>query len=300
MDNEGENQGIITISIDTELAWGFINYPDHPVLKMLREDRSAGRDSVNFMLDLFNKNEVPVTWAIVGHLFLNECDGEHLDMPRYKSDWYKCDPGTNLISDPLYYGTDIVEAILSSPIEHEIAAHTFSHVPFSMCNKCVADAEIKKTLSSAKQVGVNIKTFVYPETKIGHIDLLRDNGIKVYRGPNLSTNSNNGSVCSIIVNRFTPPAVTNSSRKNGMLEVPGSMHFGDLRFPFLLVPKYERAIKNAINQKKSLNIILHCWSMLLYKNNKRQLEKLLKIIHKYESKEQVRVSTLGNLCESLA
>ena len=130
-------QPIFIISLDTELLWGYIAYPSSEVVNLLKRDNKNGRGCIDLLLNLFEKHNIPATWAVVRHLFLDHCECEdgipHKDMPRFKEDWYSSDPYTDIQKDPLYYGKDIVEKILSSPVRHEIGYHSFSHVRFSEC-----------------------------------------------------------------------------------------------------------------------------------------------------------------------
>ena len=149
MDEEKEkylNKPIFIISLDTELIWGNIAYPSSETVSLMKKDSKKVRGCIDILLNLFEKYNIPATWAIVGHLFLDHCECEdgipHQDMPRFKEEWYSSDPCTDIQKDPLYYGKDIVEKILSNRIEHEVGCHSFSHVIFSECSREVAEAEI--------------------------------------------------------------------------------------------------------------------------------------------------------------
>ena len=183
------NKPIFIISLDVELMWGFAACPSHTDIGLLKRDDAKGRGCIDALLNIFEKHNIPATWAIVGHLFLDHCKKEdgmpHKTMPRFKPDWYSADPCTDLQKDPLYYGRDIVEKILSNQIGHEIGYHSFSHVVFSECSRKVAEAEIKIGNKLAKEFGITLKSFVPPENKIGDIDVLKENGFKIYRGENL-------------------------------------------------------------------------------------------------------------------
>ena len=139
--------------MDTELIWGYVAYPADDAVRLMKNDDKNVRGCIDILLNLFEKHNIPATWAVVGHLFLDHCECEdgipHKDMPRFKDDWYSSDPCTDIQRDPLYYGRDIVEKILSSRIEHEIGYHSFSHVVFSECRREVAEAEIKEGIKLA-------------------------------------------------------------------------------------------------------------------------------------------------------
>ena len=186
------------ISLDTELLWGYVAHPTLEAVNLMKSDSKKGRGCIDTLLNLFEKHNIPATWAVVGHLFLDHCECEggipHKEMPRFKDDWYSADPCTDIRRDPLYYGKDIVEKILSNRIEHEIGYHSFSHVVFSECNREVVEAEIKVGIKLAKEFGITLKSFVFPENKIGHVDVFKENGFKIYRGENLECGNMNQNI----------------------------------------------------------------------------------------------------------
>ena len=191
-------KSVFILSLDTELIWGYVAYPSLKEVSLMTNDDKKVRGCIEILLNLFKKHNIPATWAVVGHLFLDHCECEagipHKDMPRFKENWYSTDPCTDIQKDPLYYGTDIVEKILSNRIEHEIGYHSFSHVIFSECSREVAEAEIKMSDKLAKEFGITLKSFVFPENKIGHVDVFKENGFKIYRGENLECGNMNQNI----------------------------------------------------------------------------------------------------------
>jgi peptidoglycan/xylan/chitin deacetylase (PgdA/CDA1 family) len=156
----------------------------------LRIIKERSRKNVKKLLELSEEFQIPFTWGIVGHLFLSSCArGEnglpHPDMPRpaldVNKDWYSNDPCTNIFDDPLWYGTDIIKQILESKVEHEIACHSFSHIDFSKCSRKVALVEVRKCKEVMKDFGIEPKSFIFPKNKIGHLDILEQEGFKVFR-----------------------------------------------------------------------------------------------------------------------
>lgn len=84
------------ISLDTELIWGYTAYPSNEVISLMINDDKKVRGCIDILLNLFQKHNIPATWAVVGHLFLDHCECEdgipHKEMPRFKEDWYSADP----------------------------------------------------------------------------------------------------------------------------------------------------------------------------------------------------------------
>jgi len=168
--------GSVVLSLDAELAWGFHDADSLP------EDRiAAARESWLDLLDLFDEFGVPATWAVVGHLLLETCDGEHADHPT-PDGWFDRDPGTSASRDEEWYGPDLVEAIEDAKADHEIGSHTFSHVEFGHTTREVASAEMREAVEVAERGGRSVDSVVFPRNYVGHRDVLAAYGVKCYRG----------------------------------------------------------------------------------------------------------------------
>jgi len=202
----------------------------------------------------------------------------------------------------LYYGKDIVEKILASPVKHEIGYHSFSHVLFSECSREVAEAEIKKGVELAKDFGITLRSFVFPENKIGHIDLLKKYKFKIYRGENrgrYDLNQNilirkfNGGIDKIIA----PPA--EPKWMDGIWEIPSSMFFCDPQIKFSVLLRAKLGLSRAIKSKKIFHIFLHPHNLLMYPSLKDDLDKFLRIVAKKRDEGKIEVMTMGKLANYL-
>lgn len=300
------NKSIFTISLDTESIWGYAAYPSHKEIGLLKRDDTKGRGCIDAILNLFEKHNIPATWAIVGHLFLDHCEYEdgipHKDMPRFKEDWYSTDPCTDVRRDPLYYGRDIIEKILSNRIEHEIGYHSFSHVIFSECSREVAEAEIKEGIELAKDLGITLKSFVFPESKIGHVNVLKKYGFKVYRGKKLGRYNPNKN---LLIRKFTggidemiaPPV--EPKWIEGIWEIPSSMTFYDPQIKFSVLPRAKIGLNRAIKSKKVFHISLHPYNLLMYSSLKDDLDTFLGIVSKKRDEGKIEVMTMGEFVRYL-
>lgn len=298
-------KSIFIVSIDVELLWGFVCYPEHKFVKLLKNDKEACRGKIDFLLKLFEKLNIKATWAIVGHLFLDNCKKingiPHIDMPRYKDKWYDFDPCSNINKDALFYGKDIIENILSSPVKHEIGYHTFSHVPFTKCNQEVAEAEIKKGIALAKEMGIIFKSFVFPENEIAHLNVLSKYGFEIYRGKRTSLGFYNFKQ-NILLRKFNAAIdkiislpVEPKWKKEGIWEIPSSMSFYDPQFPQLVLPKAKLGLSAAICLNKVFHINFHPWNLLVYDSMRRDLEKFLELVAKKRDKKKLIIFTMGEL-----
>lgn len=296
---------VFIISIDVELIWGYISDPDSKALLLLRKDETKGRGAIDFLLNIFEKYAIPATWALVGHLFLDQCkkNGQpHEDMPRFKDDWYSQDPCSNIKEAPLFYGRDIVEKILSSRVKHEIGYHSFSHVPFSECSQEVAEAELKRGVELARDFGIQFKSFVYPKNKIGHVEILKENGFKIYRGRNSPSKYINRSLpiraTNFVLRRLIAPTVE-PIWQYGIWEIPSSMTIFDPFIPQTIVLRAKLGIQKTIIANKIFHIFLHPEDLLLDPRLINKLNEILAFVWQKREEGRLQVATMGELASKL-
>ncbi|MFA5499524.1 MAG: polysaccharide deacetylase family protein [Candidatus Omnitrophota bacterium] len=184
------------VSADFELSWAWM-FGDP---KLAYNKAMQARKNFPLLLALFEKYSIPITWATVGHLFLEKCEKgtngmPHHDLPRpsgyYKNtywewasgDWYQYDPCTCAEKDPLWYAPDLIHSILKSGVKHELGTHTFSHIDFSdqNCSNELAEKEIKKCIEVMKTYGITPRSMVFPGNFEGHLDILSGLGIVACR-----------------------------------------------------------------------------------------------------------------------
>jgi len=291
--------------MDMELIWGIVNTEEDTSL-LLRNPKEC-RKAIDLLLNLFEKYNIPATWAVIGHLLLDHCEKEngmpHKDMPRFKKNWYSCDPCTDIQRDLSYYGKDIIEKILSSQVKHEIGYHSFSHVIFSECNREIANAEIKEGIKLAKEFSVTFKSFVFPQDKIGHLDLLKENGFRIYRGRIFKRGNINQSVPIRKINGAVDVIIARpveSKLVDGIWEIPSSMLFS-APFPFIysLLPRAKLGIYRAMRSNKIFHVWLHPQDLLYYSLLTKSLDKLLGFISKKRVEGKIEVMTMGELADVL-
>ncbi len=197
--SRGSRKACLVISADLELAWGwrYLRHTSDPLAVALRLAAETRRN-VPALLDLFDRLDVPITWAVVGHLFLRSCRRRggmaHPQLPRpprfenemwsfRRGDWYDADPCSDYRSEPAWYAPDLIRAILSAKVKHEIACHTFSHIDCSdqRCPSEVMDAELAECLRLARRWGIELRSFVFPGNFVGNLASLRKYGFTAYR-----------------------------------------------------------------------------------------------------------------------
>lgn len=175
------------VSIDTEMAWGL----NHRPALSYRYDRE--REDLQRLLELFDRHAIPATWAVVGHLMLDECEAvngvKHPEIVRpeyewFDGDWFADDPCTNSATDPDWYGPDLIPMIRAAQTDHEIATHGFSHIIAGDpgCSRDTFDSEMAAAVAAAANHDVALASIIHPRNRIGHLDVLGEHGIRAYRG----------------------------------------------------------------------------------------------------------------------
>lgn len=192
-------KAVVTITADFELAWAWRYSKSVPnPLERAHKKAKLERENLPVILELCEKYNIPITWATVGHLFLDKCDKNHgLVHPeiirlsnfenkywRFSSvDWFEHDPGSNYLKAPEWYCPDLIDSILSSDVGHEIGCHTFSHIDCrdEVCPKEVFNSEINMCINLASKKGIKLTSFVHPGHTIGNLDNLANLGFTSFQ-----------------------------------------------------------------------------------------------------------------------
>jgi peptidoglycan/xylan/chitin deacetylase (PgdA/CDA1 family) len=293
--------GTIIISLDAELAWGFHDINEPPTTRI-----DHARDGWHQLLDLLDEFEIPATWAIVGHLFLDECDGTH-DNFASPNGWFSRDPGGKADEANDWFGPDLVRAVRDSNVDHEIGSHTFSHVEFGdpSTTRDIADSELRESVNSAEEWGLELDSFVFPRNIVGHRDLLAEHGFICYRGTEPSRWYDGspvyplGRVGSMIWG--TPPIVTPQIDEHGLVNIPASLYLFTFDQPLgpltdftlgdVIVRKAKRGIDNAAINDGVFHMWLHP-NNLTHSRDVYRIQKILQYLDKRRSSTNLDVRTM--------
>lgn len=171
--------GSVVISVDAELGWGFHDMQSPPERRV-----EAGRPGWRALCDLLERHRLPATWAVVGHLLLDDCDGRHDGHPTPPG-WFARERNGWADRPDLRFGGDLVERLLGADPDHEIGSHTFSHVPFDdpRVTAEVVRAELRAAAEAAEGRGLSpaFRSFVFPRNRMGYRDVLAECGYRAYR-----------------------------------------------------------------------------------------------------------------------
>lgn len=189
--SESTRMGSFILSVDTELAWGGVH---NGSFRRRYGDYRQTREAIQRLLGLMERYQIRATWAVVGHLFLDQCRAEggvkHPEITRpsypwFNGDWFDADPGGDLEGDPFWYGADIVKQIQNCKVPQEIGSHGFSHMVAGDpgCSRECFDSELRACVEQGSKRDAVLKSFVFPRNSVGHLDVLAENGFTVFRGP---------------------------------------------------------------------------------------------------------------------
>ena len=192
-------KSVIIITADFELAWAWRYAKEgEDAYELAMEKAQLERDNIPTILELCDHYEIPITWATVGHLFLDSCekqnDKAHSEISKvnpYKgpywdfngNDWFEYDPCTDYKTDPEWYAPDLVKMILDAKVEHEIGCHTFSHIDCrdEICPPALFESELHACKKAAKEFGIELESFVHPGHTTGHLDKLAESGFTSFQ-----------------------------------------------------------------------------------------------------------------------
>jgi hypothetical protein len=255
--------GSVVLSVDAELAWGFVDRDSPPVARV-----ESGRDGWRTLRRLCEEYDVPATWAVVAHLLHEDCDGAHADHPIGPG-WFARERGEWADRPDLTRAPELVERLRESPIDHDIGCHAYGHVEFGEpgTTRAMAAAELAYSRTLMDEWGIDGRSFVFPRNNVGHVDLLADYGFEVYRGRRpVARRSLPEKLKTVAVGDGRPPLVR-PTVDDGLVNLPASLFLysfegAPLRAtkPLLgdpVVELVERGLDAAADEEGVLHLWLH-------------------------------------------
>jgi hypothetical protein len=292
-----EQKARLVISADLELgwAWRYERSAADPLVQARQAARQT-RSNLPLMLELFDRYQTPVTWATVGHLFLDHCRRSggkaHPNLPRpdyfenefwryTTGDWYDCDPCSSLEQAPEWYAPDLIRAILAAQVKHEIACHTFSHIDCSdqHCPPGLLEAELAECKRLAHAWGIELRSFVFPGHLEGNHASLKKAGFSSYR-------------CHSRYQLGLP-----EQDEHGLWRIPGGIGWEKpTHWP---VEAWINALKRSVDRALETKTVLHLWFHPSCDpiNTERVIPMVLEYIHQFQT--DLIVATMSGLAASL-
>ncbi|THE62984.1 polysaccharide deacetylase [Salinadaptatus halalkaliphilus] len=294
--------GSVVISLDAELGWGF-----HDLETLPRNRVESGRRGWKACLELFDEFDVPATWAVVGHLMLESCDGIHDDYPA-PDGWFARERNAWRDREDLRFGPNLVDAVLAADVDHEFASHSFSHVLFGQpeTDRELAAAELERALEIATAWNQSVASFVFPRNDVGHRDILAEYGITAYRGISPYREGVRGFVDSTVRNRslLVRPTVD----EFGLVNVPASMFLFGFEGPARTVAEsvwadpMVRQARRGIDEATRRDGVFHLWfhpNNLTRPRDDQRLRSILSYLDRTRASTDLTVETMGDVARRL-
>ena len=294
-DGGGGRNGSVVISIDAELGWGFHDLDSPP-----RERVERSREGWKALANLLEAYEVPATWAIVGHLLLDSCDGRHGRHPAGE-EWFEWDREGRR---ELQFADGLVDAVVDSPVDHEIACHTFSHVMFGDpdTSRDVAVAELERCREVFGERGIDFSSFVFPRNRVGHRDVLAEFDVEAYRGVRGRYDSTLRQAVTSLSGTYEPHLPEPIVDEYGLVNVPPSQYLYGFEGIYHRIA--ERTVGDPIFAQARLGIdaaaesggLFHLW---LHPNNLtsplqvRRFERILQCLA--DRRDELRIETMADV-----
>lgn len=304
------------LTLDTEIAWGTFYWRG---FEYYRLHFDQFRPLVRRFIAQLETHEVSATWAFVGHLMLDHCDGEHRDVlrPRYSwfggEDWHKYDPGTDLATDPYWYGADVLALVRGMRTPQEIGTHTFSHVHLSdpECTPEIARSQVESCVKLGAAQGIKIESLVFPRDGVGHLAQFSDLGIRSFRGAEQVWYSSFSGlprrICSVLDQTFAiqPPVYRQADLnvEHGLLNVPGSNFlFAFDRYHRFIpaasrVTKIKKGIRKAIENDAIYHLAFHPEHLGSSEKMYEVFDSVFAYLDECRAKGLIEVSTMREVCD---
>ncbi|MEL7500620.1 MAG: polysaccharide deacetylase family protein [Planctomycetota bacterium] len=303
------DQGVFTISLDFELAWGTRGRPS---ANRVGPYLDGTRRAIDRMLELFERYQISATWVMVGGLVL----GGQERHPLLTAARYDDIPIGTSETHPHWYAEDILAKIRSVRPEQEIGCHTLTHmyVNESEASREQFDRELGEFVKLFERLGLpRPKSFIFPKHYMHHFDLLAKHGFTCYRGPEsgwferLPTPHLRGAFRLLNSKLRRTPVVGLPSRSpEGLVEIPSSQFYS----PFQSVGKFlsiEDRVQQAIaglNAAAAQKKVYHLWTHPFNMGDRTDelmdgLERILKHFATIRSSEPILNKSMQTLTKTL-
>ncbi|OAQ54441.1 hypothetical protein HTG_02515 [Natrinema mahii] len=301
--------GTIVVSLDSELAWGFHDL-ESPPERRIRSARTGWRRAI----DIFDSHSIPATWAVVGHLLLEECDGAHREHPAADSGWFTPDPGGDASENERWFGPDLVERLRDADADHEIGWHSFSHAVFDRdrITPAIAAAEIRRCAEIARERELSASSFVFPRNVVAFRGLLAEHGFRGYRGvspPRWYDDSPAyplAKFASYTVGETPPPLVRPTVDEHGLVTVPASLDLFSFEGPARRVARtvgedpVVRQAKLGIDAAAERDGVFHVWlhpNNLVRESDCDRLRRILSYVADRRDRGLLSVETMADVTD---
>lgn len=175
------SRGVFVFSLDFELAWGTRG---RPAARSIPPYLNGTRRAIQGLLSLLEEHDVSATWAMVGALLATGRGGRR--HPWLADERFADIPAGSASSHPWWYAEDVVEWLVAHPAHQELACHTLTHqfVDATPAGRESFREELQRFRELFDELYLEQpKSFIFPKAKMGHFDVLAEEGFRSFRGP---------------------------------------------------------------------------------------------------------------------
>lgn len=307
-DSEGRT-GTVVISLDAELAWGLHDL--HPLSTAEERRVSLARPAWSRLVELFDEHGMPATWAIVGALLVED-DDEFQDEHPLSDHWFSTYRDDVSERPEQWRGTDLVQAVVDSDVQHEVGCHSFSHVVFPDVSADVARAECRLARTVGERYGLEFTSFVFPRNEIGHRAALSETGFDCYRGrrphrlPAIPGLRGGAALAGGLTKTAGSPIAIPRIDQHGLVEIPSSLFIGKRQgglgsaISALAEDPTLRLARLGIDEAARTGGLFHVWlhpNDITEEPEVRRIETLLSYLATRRDAGDVRVETMGEVAQ---
>lgn len=309
-----DKTGYFLFSLDTELGWGYFDMDRLRSWKFSR-DGVRERESIEQLLNIFGEFNIMATWAVVGHLFFEQCEKCDICPILEWKGKYSAFEEIYETGHPLWYGADIIQMLLNRGSQHEIAFHGYTHQVFDENAMSHVDAEmqIQEWLRMAQRKGVNPKAVCFPRNRAGYLRVFKKNGFICYRGEEFVPWAHNlkmaGKLIKTVDHIFSvsaPPIYKlDVDESSGLVNIPSSQCFfgfnrraeevlDAINLHKLRIRRIIKGIRMAAEERK----VIHIWAHPCDFKTEKDFEKLRYLLDSVAdemSKGRIRSITMSCL-----
>ena len=304
------DEGIFTLSLDTELAWGMVH--NAAMLVNYEKPLRNVRGAVDGIIRLLDEYQIPATWAMVGALLMDEPAVPHelvtsatRDLgPEIREQYFKL-----LKQRDIWCGRDIFEKIKSAKTPHEIGSHGFHHLIMDggQVTREEAAAEFIRGKEILEQLGENPASYVFPANAIDYLDELSAAGFLAYRGLEPDRYRGPGETMRKVYKTLegmlalTPEVVTPAAAGKNLVDIPASMFFrpmGKFRRHIPLktwVAIARKGVRRAADEKAIFHLWFHPHDVASGKNLLVGLGEVFERVQEERVAGRLKVMTMGQV-----
>lgn len=181
---------VFTISLDFELYWGIF---DKVPLQERKEYFAYTRKVIPQMLTLFEQQQVQVTWATVGMLFVKDWNDWTNAIPKLRPSYHngqlsayrlREEFGRDGSVNDFFFAPELVQQIHQTPYQ-EMATHTFAHYYCQEAGQTLEQfrQDLQAAQGIAARQGMKLESLVFPRNQFNeqYLRVCREEGIKTVR-----------------------------------------------------------------------------------------------------------------------